>query len=300
MSDYFPDQPYIVIDQNKCRDKVEVERLFSRCRIENLQLLLPDIAIYEFSKGINPYLTWRKSLEHLCTQPHLVVAGRSIDNMMNQEKRTGELTRDIVYHEVTPSLQQSLAELKTGEETRMNSALAVVAKIIDPERTLREQHASNKKVVTSIRDHWRKSIDESTLGKLRNQEHGVFAGILAELETASIVYHAAINDGCDNSTAVSITSGPSIYSHVVYALAALALDWLAQGGIESLEPEKITNDFHDLDYVVTATYCRSLETSDKRANRIYSGLRDGLERRLMLVRELPRVKREGESGHHTI
>jgi hypothetical protein len=299
MSDYFPDQPYIVIDQNRCRDKQEVERLFRRCEIENLRLVLPDIAIFEFSKGTKPHLTWRTSLEHICLTSDLVVAGRDVGNMMSEEITTGKLTEDVIDHKVTPLLQELLSELKTGDDTRLNSALAKIAKFIDTEKALREQHTSNTDIVVDLKEHWKSSLDEATLQKLRNKEKGVFAGILSELETASIVTDAARRDGCDIPTATSITVGPSIYSHAVYALAALALDWLAFGGIESIAPDKVTNDFHDIDYIVIATYCRSLQTNDDRANRVYSGLRDGLEQRLVFLREIAKTRKDAESGRES-
>jgi hypothetical protein len=50
----------------------------------------------------------------------------------------------------------------------------------------------------------------------------------------------------------------------VLGLAALALDWLAQGGLAGAKADKITNDFHDLDYIGTASFCVDLVTDDRR------------------------------------
>jgi hypothetical protein len=112
------------------------------------------------------------------------------------------------------------------------------------------------------------------------------------LETAAIVFQAARGDCCTDETAYALTVGPSIYGHTVYALAALALDWLAQGGLEGLDPEKITNDIFDLDYTVTATYCCDLVTADGRAMRVYSGLMKAFQERERLIRSLTSLDEE--------
>lgn len=95
---------------------------------------------------------------------------------------------------------------------------------------------------------------------------------------------------CSNETAYSLTVGPSVYGHTVYALAALALDWLARGGLDGIDPGKITNDFFDLDYCVTATFCCDLVTQDQRAGRIYSSLIKAFKDRAKLIETLEAEK----------
>ena len=279
MTAYLTGQPYIVLDQNLCRDPQCVEGRFRQCRKEGLAILLPDTAIYEFSKGSLTYQTWRRSLKHLCKEPQLVATGRSIGRMMSEEIQTGQPIHDVVDHEVTPRFQRLLAELRNGEDKRINLALAEVAKIIDHEKGLRDHHQENKGIVARLRDHWHDTVSNSDLSRLRRQDEETLIGVLAEMETAAIVFQAAKNDGCTDDVAYAITLGPSVYSHAVYSLAALALDWLAQGGLEGIEPSKITNDFHDLDYVRTATFCTDLVTDDKRASRVYGVVVTALERR---------------------
>lgn len=99
---------------------------------------------------------------------------------------------------------------------------------------------------------------------LRKPDEATFIRIMAELEAATIVFRAAKGDGCTDEMAYALTLGPSVYGHTVYAVAALALDWLARGGLEGIDPVEITNDFSDLDYIVTATPCTDLVTEDRR------------------------------------
>ncbi len=294
MSPYLPKLPYIVIDQNRCRRRDIMEGVFRRCRREGQKILLPDTAIYELSNVSSPYLTWRRSLEEVCREPELIVAGRSIGEMMREEIQTGKPVTNIVDEEVTPRFQRLLSELRDGDDKRVNLALKEVARFIEQEKRLREQHPANKAIVTALRDGWKKSLPGADLKLLRKPDEETFIRILAELETAAIVFQAAKTDGCSDETAYALTVGPSVYGHVVYTLAALALDWLARGGLDTVDPEKLTNDFFDLDYTVTATYCSDLITEDGRASRIYSALLKAFERRAQIMEGLETAERQGQ------
>lgn len=286
MSDYLPRLPYIVIDQNRLRDRDIMAALFRRCRQEGVRILLPDTAIYEFSNVHDPHLTWRRSLEEVCREPELFVAGRSIGEMMKSEIKTGTTVTNIVDEEVTQRFQRLLSELRGGNDKRMNQALSEIAKFIEAEKQLREQHSVNKSIVTYLRNAWQNSLPDEDLKLLRRPDSDTFIRILAEFNTASIVYQAAKNDGCSEETAFALTLGPSVYGHTVYALAALALDWLSLGGLDGTDPVKVTNDFFDLDYIVTATYCKELITEDQRAKRIFAALEKAFERRAVQIKDL--------------
>jgi hypothetical protein len=58
---------------------------------------------------------------------------------------------------------------------------------------------------------------------------------------------------------------------------------LARGSLDGIEPGKTTNDFSDLDYTVSATFCSDLVTADGRANRIDSALLKAFEQRAQLI-----------------
>jgi hypothetical protein len=129
-----------------------------------------------------------------------------------------------------------LAELKTGDDTQINKALTKLLGIIDKEKRLREQHAANKGIVTSLRDHWKETLPESDLKQLRKQNEETVVRLLTEIETAAIVFLAANRDGCSDETATALIVGPSVYGHMIYALAALALDWANVGSLRTTNP----------------------------------------------------------------
>ena len=100
-----------------------------------------------------------------------------------------------------------------------------------------ERIPANKAIVTSLREVWKKSLPEADLKLLRKPDEATFLRILAELETAAIVFQAAKGDGCSDETAYALTVGPSVYGHTValigeafhLAIAREAVEMLLRG-----------------------------------------------------------------------
>jgi len=283
ISSYLPKQPYVVLDQNLFRKQDVIRDLLRRCCRDRMGVLVTDTAVYEFSKGPKAYGTWRHSLENLCAEPDLCFSGRSLGQMMREEIKTGQPMQNVVDESVTPWFRLLLEGLRRGNDERMNRALAEVARSIDREKQLREQHGANKTIVVALQDHLQNTLPAAELKHLHRRDEETIVRILAEMETAALIFQAAKSDGCSDETALALTRGPSVYGHLVYSLAGLALDWLAQSGLCTADPARITNDFHDLDYICTATFCSDLATEDKRAARIYSALTKALEQRFQRI-----------------
>ena len=276
---YLPNLPYLVLDQNECRNRKKAMRLFRRCKQRNLKILLADVAIYEFSNVRRPDVTWRRSLEYLCFEPSLVVVGRSIGEMMKEEILTGKPITNIMDKEGTKAFQNLLSELRDNDEDGLEKALANVKRIIGNEKRKRNIHKWKKAIVTKRRDSWQKSLPKSYLAILRSNPDKTVVRLLADLGRAAFIREQAMRDKCSGDAACALAVTPGVYSHAISALDALALDWLAKGGLDGVKPESITNDWFDMDYIVTATFCSGLLTKDKRVKRTYKALTKALERR---------------------
>lgn len=272
-------KPYIVIDQNICQRRQLVKDLFLRCDGEGLKVLLPDTAIFEFSKGAKPYHSWRRSLQHLSSRPDLVVAGRSLGQLMSEELATGSPSTEINDPLVTPRFQQLLRELEGGDDTGVNNALIEIAKILGPEKQLRENHAQNKDDLSSWVSVWRSILSETELKALRTDYEHAAPIVIGNVQNVGIIIEAAKNDGCSEESAFALATEPSAFSHCIYTRLTLAIDWLAHSGLTSSESSKVTNDFLDMDYVTSASFCHDLKTHDRRANRVYRTLMRSLDLR---------------------
>jgi len=58
------------------------------------------------------------------------------------------------------------------------------------------------------------------------------------------------------------------YSVLFFAFAAVALYWLAFGGLDQAVPAKATNDLHDVEYAILGSLSVGLLSNDKRLSTI--------------------------------
>ena len=256
-----------------------MRRLFRRCKRSGLKLLITDTATYEFSNVSSPDITWMRSLEHLCKEPNLVVVGRSVGEMMKEEVRSRQPKTDIVDHALTVRFQQLLTGVRDGDDADMRATLRNVKRIIGRVKKRRNKHDWNKSILQNRVQWWEKVLTRPRLQRLRKLDRETGVRILADLTTSKIIYNAAKKKRCSNSIASRLTVGPSVFCYTLYALEALALDWLARGGLQSAKATDITNDFFDMDYVISALFCAGLATKDGRAKRVHSALATAMKRR---------------------
>jgi hypothetical protein len=69
--------------------------------------------------------------------------------------------------------------------------------------------------------------------------------------------------------AYQLAAYPSLTGGFYSAVFALANYWIAYCGIDTAKPAKLTNDLHDLDYIVLASLCSGLGSEDGRAKTIH-------------------------------
>ncbi len=294
VNDHPPTLPYIVLDQNKCRNGAAMRRLFQRCRRSRLQILLTDMAMYEFSNVSRPDITWKRSLEHLCKEPSLVVVGRSVGEMMKEEVHSHQPKTEIVDHALTARFQQLLVGVRNDDDAQMKATLDNVKRLIRKERRKRNRHDRNKSILQNRVQWWEKFLSPARLRRLRQLDRMTLVRILSDLNTSRLVYNAAKRRRCSNITACRLTVGPSVFCYSLYALEAFALDWLARGGLQSARATDISNDFFDMDYVVSALFCAGLATYDGRAKRVHSALLTAMKdrwRRLNAMLKAHQAKR---------
>lgn len=218
-------------------------------------------------------------MEYLCLEPSLVVVGRSIGELMREEIHTGKPITDIVDEEATRAFQKLLAGLRDQHEEELEKALANVKRIIGSEKRRRNRHKWQKGILVKRLESWQKSLKKPGLVNLRSKPDSTIIRLLAEWYRAEYVRDQALRDKAPRNGAAALALAPGVYSHAISALDALALDWLARGGLDGAKPERISNDFFDLDYVVSATFGSGLLTRDQRAKRVYKYLMKALERR---------------------
>jgi hypothetical protein len=88
--------------------------------------------------------------------------------------------------------------------------------------------------------------------------------------------------GADEQAAYELTRTPSVSAGFISAIAGLALDWLAFGGLESTRSPTLSGDLNDIEYVVLGALSHSLATADKRAMLLCEAVANAFEVRRSL------------------
>jgi hypothetical protein len=127
------------------------------CGSLQLRIRLPDIAIYEMTKG-KAYETCRRSLLLLARHSELVFAARHLGDLMASEVSTGELDTQVVDDQATPYFRSLLAALDQGDDTLLNDSLNRLVGFLAQEMKKREDHAGNKRRVLDIIDGWKSNV----------------------------------------------------------------------------------------------------------------------------------------------
>jgi hypothetical protein len=288
--------PLVLLGYDLWKSNADVDELLERCRRETLGVLLPDVALYELSKQSRAFDSWKEPLYYLSKNTDLVSYGRSVGEMMRQELKSGQPPNSIIDQQVTSHFRSVLSGLANHDESEAAVLFSRMASFIDQEIALREQRHADNSVVTILRDQWRNNLPESDVALLRSGDDTTFVRILAEWETASVVFQAAKNDGCTDDRAIALTLGSSVYGHMTYALLGLALDSLAYD--EKDVPEPVS--FRCLDYICLGTFCTRFATHDSRAERLCTKLMNVFQRQREMMEAVEATGRVKQIEKETV
>ena len=275
--------PFIVIDQNQMRDANVVASLLDRCCRDNFHILIPDIAGFEFPKGLCPQKTWTASLCELAPYRELVCVSRKLTNMMAEESQRGEPCRKLIDDNLTSCLRSILRNLEVGDDSAVREITEKqLPKFLPSSREVWENHEAHKAWITTLQG-LREFTDPTQLKRMRTAPlEGLVEWLSSDVIT-SFVFQGLKKGGLDKSIALRLTLEPSVRAGFVSALAALAGYWLASGGLESAPAAKLTNDLLDTEYVILGALSEGLCTQDKRARIIYESVSAAFDTRLKLA-----------------
>ncbi len=272
--------PFIVLDQNRMRCADTILSAINRCRQENLHLLVPDVAGFEFSKGSDPHLNWNRSLRLIAPYAELVVAGRKISDVWNEEISQGVPSINVVDHGATTHFRTLLRMIEDDDATGLcqiidgpgwHSMQATLDTWSHPEQF--------KAMVHAVRDGIQRTLADVTIRNLRQDPEGAIALWLESTDGITFVFQCIQSRGADAEAALQLANRPSVVGAFSSGLAALALYWIAFGGLESAKPEDITNDIVDLEYGTLGALSDSLLTSDGRLKVIHRAIDGWLDGR---------------------
>lgn len=281
-----PRMPYMVIDQNCFRDEEFVKDLLNRASVLDWQVLLPDAALMEMLKSEKWEYTMRRSLAHLAEAPELVSVALGFGELMRAERDTGEPVEDLIDYQVTRIFRDMLGELRSGQS---GPVLALARAQIENAQDLaaRQQlrHEHNKTVLKHLVDAWKVELSQDEIKGL-GRDPSKCVGLCASVSMTRTCVIGLSNGGYSDNAARRLSAEPSVSGYWTVTLSALALNWLVAGGLDSLRPEKATNDFVDIDYVVSGVLGCALFSREARLNQLYEMMCAVAEARWEWIREL--------------
>jgi len=266
---------FIVVDQNKMRHVAALADALDRCCREDLRLLIPDGAGFELSDVSNPLYTWRRSLSVLCRYPELVAVSQKLTKIMCQEIACGRPAEALIDDDGTHRFGELLRKMASGDDSDLRAMIDGPVKSL-VRRTSSTDSARHKSLILALRGQLSAMMTEETLGRLRRAPEAELATWLTSVDGIRFVFQWITHNGACAEFAFALSSGPSVSAAFASSLAAVAVYWLAFGGLESAPPEKVTNDLHDAEYAVLGSISVELLTGDSRLRRIDEALRKAL------------------------
>ena len=166
---------FIVLDQNVMRDSGALFRALDRCCREDLQLLIPDVAGFELSKGSKQFDTWHRSLECLSSYREFVTVSRKLTKMLEEERRTGYPCESLIDSDLTMLMRQLLDALEHNRTLSLRQMVDGPMQSLMPASLAAwsdsEQH---KQWIITIRDQLNDMINSEALKRLRRSpENGL-------------------------------------------------------------------------------------------------------------------------------
>jgi hypothetical protein len=256
---------FIVLDQNVMRDSNAISSVLDRCCRESLFLLIPDVAGFELSKVSKPFDTWRGSLEFLRGYPEFVTVSRKLAKMLAEETGTGHPCNSLVDNDLTALMRQLLSALARDDPSSLQRMVDGPIHDLMPESLAAwSDSEEHKQWIIMICNELRRMMNEESLKRLRTSPQEGIAEWLSSVDGIRFIFQGIKSRGITDKTALLLSSVPSVSAAFFSASAAIAVYWLAFGGLNDASPDKLTNDLHDMEYVILGSLSVNLLSKDKR------------------------------------
>lgn len=281
--------PYIVVDQNCLRDEALILKQKEKSKALRWQILLPDVSMMEMMKGPKWEYSTRRSLEFLASFPELVSIALGLGELMRSERESCEPIVDIVDDLINPLFRELLKEINSGTDGAMFAKIR--AGIVDAQNLANRQllrHTQNKAMLISLRDAWKGELSDDDIRKLR-RDPTMQVDLWASVTMTRTCVIGLKNGGFSDKAAQILAAEPSVSGCWVSCLSALALDWYVRGGIDTLLPERATNDLVDLDYIVLGVLSCDLLSKENRVIKMYGDISEVMDARWNWVRNIIRT-----------
>jgi hypothetical protein len=260
---------FIVIDQNYLRDSHLVKCLMSDSA---LVFVLPDVALMEMCKSNLWKTTMNRSLKVLAGNRHKVYLSIGMGEAIRYEiNKRRSIEGRLFNKDLTASFRDLLNEIARNEDGERIEAIA--EKIVQVQEELKTDELNGDKNKSRLKDLiglLELEIKPESLKDLRANRVAHKDKLSTIKEYAPSVFEKFFRQAGfpGNKVKGFLRQKPMILRYV-YSRLWLCLYWIEKGGIDTVRPEKITNDYLDHDYILTATFFDGILSKEKRVNEAY-------------------------------
>lgn len=172
------------------------------------------------------------------------------------------------------SARALLRDLAQEEFVKLNEMIdGPVRQLMPASLVVWDDSEEHRRWIVTIRDTLRSTMTDETLKRVRNKPAGALSEWLSSVDGIRFVFQG-INSRLGNAVpSLCLASSPSVNASFVSGLAAVAIHWLAFGGLEAAAPAKSTNDLLDIEYATLGSLSVSLLSDDKRLNGVCQAIR---------------------------
>ena len=269
----------LVIDQNSLRSSKL--RSFLEESNDNTAVIT-DMAMFKMLKGIDPVYTAKQSMAILSDFPEQVVGTSGTGELMTKELSERQAIVSPIDSDITSRMQLLLKLINDFNHGKRSSFPLNEANILQARTTAlsqRSNHTFNKTNfdggVHALRTHLSLELKKEIRAENLTKEVYTYAYQAGFLAYRDAVDAEGFNLSDEGFKALYLEFCFTSRFSIIYTLSNMT--WFAQGGAESMPSEKVTNDLHDIDYLLISSYFDGVMSKEKRVNKLYDKMKQFFE-----------------------
>ena len=276
----FKQQNFIVVDQN-CLSRPDSGLENTIINEPGTYFVITDFAYMEMIKPDNWETNIERAFRIICKYPEKILLSNSSPILMKKEiltKKPVRLADNLIEQEQTRNFQIVLREF------RNNGLSCKLHGIIDKNRQealpqmnkVLLNHSANLKMLQEFGNHLSMNLSKDILSRGRSKNKGlIFPQDYRPVIDAIIIQAISMlrDVKFSRKEIERFVLKDTCHLRWLCLFSMLGFEWVMDTGLKSLKPDKATNEFIDLDYVLISSFGHGLISMDKRLRRQYMNLR---------------------------
>lgn len=247
---------------------------FDECERNNVFVVLPEGAFFEMARSGKPLETMSKNFRLLTPHLNRIRVARRLMVVIREEIATASPCKTLVDWKFTELVHDFAEALAADDQPTIDRVQSNISFYLSNDSAAWRDGDHFKSQLLNLTRAFREGFQENQIKAFRKYPLDTTVEFLASNAGIAFIGNCMVN--CSKSTqqvADALARTPSVARAYYSAIFALSLWWEAKGGLQSIDPQKCSNDFIDLEYAVMGAYSLAFRTTDCRADFVYSAIR---------------------------